>query len=55
MEQRGQNSSESSDDSSSPQLSAGGPRNSTHHKVIHNKYYTLTGFYVARTETYSDL
>ncbi|KAG7521509.1 rho family-interacting cell polarization regulator 1 isoform X1 [Solea senegalensis] len=28
------NSSESSDDSSSPQLSVGGPRNSTHHKGV---------------------
>ncbi|XP_069383941.1 rho family-interacting cell polarization regulator 1 isoform X10 [Paralichthys olivaceus] len=28
------NSSESSDDSSSPQLSVGGPRNSTHHKAV---------------------
>uniref|UniRef100_A0A671XQD1 RHO family interacting cell polarization regulator 1 n=1 Tax=Sparus aurata TaxID=8175 RepID=A0A671XQD1_SPAAU len=33
------NSSESSDDSSSPQLSAGGLRNSTHHTVTHNRLY----------------
>uniref|UniRef100_A0A8C4ELN7 RHO family interacting cell polarization regulator 1 n=1 Tax=Dicentrarchus labrax TaxID=13489 RepID=A0A8C4ELN7_DICLA len=33
------NSSESSDDSSSPQLSVGGLRNSTHQKVTHSRHY----------------
>ncbi|XP_034056316.1 rho family-interacting cell polarization regulator 1-like isoform X1 [Gymnodraco acuticeps] len=35
------NSSESSDDSSSPRLSVGGLRTSTHHKVTHNVYPCL--------------
>lgn len=35
------NSSESSDDSSSPQLPVGGLHNSTPHKVIHKIHYML--------------